>query len=195
MSICLSVCQSVCRSVRPSVRPSVHPSVLHKLKSCLSAIFDQNWDKQGSEAWNNIYELLTVVIVQNYKQKYNNQYLVQVQARTRLLFKLCLFSCVLFIIFYKLNTHFDCISASLEGGPVYWTTMWHVEFTHMAILNADHLNTGSTAPIWTKDNDIMKIESVIVKFVRRCAQLETLRITAGKKGRTLQREYLELPGS
>ena len=156
----LSVSMSDCLSVCPSVRPSVHPSVLHKLKSCLSAVFDQNWDKQGSEAWNNIYELLTVVIVQNYKQKYNNQYLVQV--RTHLLFKLCLFSCVLFIIFYKLNTHFDCISASLEEGPVYWITMWHVEFTHMAILNADHLNTGSTAPIWTKDNDIMKIESVLL---------------------------------
>ena len=34
----------VCPSVGPSVRRSVGRSVTHELKSCLSAVFDQNWD-------------------------------------------------------------------------------------------------------------------------------------------------------
>jgi len=33
------------KRVCPSVRPSVRPSVTHELKSCLSAVFDRNWDK------------------------------------------------------------------------------------------------------------------------------------------------------
>ena len=35
----------VCMSVSPSVHPLVRPQVTRELKSCLSAVFDQNWDK------------------------------------------------------------------------------------------------------------------------------------------------------
>ena len=55
----ISIRGCVRRSVRPSVGPSVRPSVTHELKSCKSAVFDQNyWQYERERILCRVYGLV-----------------------------------------------------------------------------------------------------------------------------------------